>query len=215
MPLSLPRIGRLIRSGHVTLDALLPLILFTVVATITPGGATTLATASGINFGFRRSVPLMVGIAIGLASMAALAAAGLAAFLLAFPSLQIAMKAAGTTYLLWLAWRVGRSGPPNMANKLATPTSLIGGIGLLWLNPKAWAMTAGAAASFAALAGGPEQLAVLLGLTFGLAACASLSLWCWLGLLLARLLKRDWQWRALNLALGVLLVVSIVPMWRE
>ncbi len=52
-------------------DTILPLILFVVVSTITPGGATTLATASGAQFGFRRSMPLMVGIAFGLASLAA------------------------------------------------------------------------------------------------------------------------------------------------
>ena len=52
----------------------LPLILFAVVSTFTPGAATTLATASGAHFGFRRSVPLMAGAALGLASMAATAA---------------------------------------------------------------------------------------------------------------------------------------------
>ena len=88
------------------MDQMLPLILFAVVATVTPGGATALATASGVHFGFRRSLPLMAGIAFGLASMAAAAAIGLASLLLALPSLQFAMKTAGTLYLLWLAWRI-------------------------------------------------------------------------------------------------------------
>jgi len=195
------------------LDAFLPLAVFAVVSTITPGGATTLATASGAHFGFRRSVPLMAGIAVGLASMAAAAAAGLAGLLLTAPSLQIAMKAVGSVYLLWLAWKIGRSGPPHLRPGLVRPTSFGGGVWLLWHNPKGWAMTLGAAASFAALASGPLQLALLLGLTFGTAAAASLSTWCMAGQLLARLLRADWQWRALNAALGALLVASIIPMW--
>ncbi len=193
----------------------LPLVLFVIVATVTPGGATTLATASGAHFGYRRSIPLMAGIAVGLASMAASAAAGLGGVLLALPFLQLGMKTIGSVYLLWLAWKISRSGSPRLQAELARPTSFLGGIWLLWQNPKGWAMTLGAAASFAALAAGPFQLGVLLGCAFGVAAMLSLSLWCVAGLLLARLLRSDAQWRALNLALGLLLVVSIGTMWFE
>jgi threonine/homoserine/homoserine lactone efflux protein len=196
-------------------DPLLSLALFAVVATITPGGATTLATASGARFGFRRSVPLMAGIAIGLATLAAVAAVGLAGLLLAAPALQLAMKVAGSAYLIWLAWRIASSGPPHLEKDLVAPTSFIGGACLLWLNPKGWAMALGAAASFAALAEGPLRLAVLLGAAFGMAAIASLSLWCAGGLLLARLLRTERQWRAVNTALGCLLLASLLPIWVE
>ena len=55
----------------------------------------------------------------------------------------------------------------------------------------------------------------LLGAVFGAAAIISLSLWCLAGQILARVLRRDWQWRALNLTLGLLLVASIIPIWWE
>jgi threonine/homoserine/homoserine lactone efflux protein len=197
------------------LETLMPSILFAVVSTITPGGATTLATASGAHFGFRRSIPLMAGIAIGLASMAGAAAAGLSGLLLALPTLQIAMKLIGSAYLLWLAWRIGRSGPPRSTPSVEKPTGFFAGIWLLWCNPKGWAMTTAAGASFVALAESPVRLAAMLGGIFGAAAIVSLSLWCLAGRALARLLPRDWQWRALNLALAFLLIASIVPMWRE
>ncbi|CAG4889301.1 hypothetical protein [Paraburkholderia saeva] len=58
-------------------------------------------------------------------------------------------------------------------------------------------------------------LAALLGSAFGIAALASLSLWCAAGMVLARRLKTPRQWRVLNVMLGVLLAASIVPMWRE
>ena len=196
-------------------DTILPLALFVLVATVTPGGATTLATASGAQFGFRRSVPLMAGIAVGLATLAAGAGAGLAGLLLAVPSLQTVMRLAGSAYLLWLAWQIARSGPPKLGAEAGVPTSFLGGACLLWLNPKGWAMALGAAASFAMLASGPFQLAVLLGSAFGLAAAVSLSLWCVAGLLLARLLRTERQWRLLNALLGVLLAASVIPMWLE
>ena len=195
-------------------ETVVPLVLFALISTSTPGIATTLSTASGAQFGFRRSVPLMAGSAAGLATVAAAGAAGLAGLLAAVPSLQLAMKIAGSLYLIWLAVRIGRSGPPNLDISIARPNSFFGGAGIQWMNPKGWAMGLGAAASFAALADGPLQLALLFGAVFGLAAAFSLSLWCVAGTLLARLLKTERQWRALNVVLGLLLAASILQMWR-
>ncbi|HVJ34015.1 MAG TPA: LysE family transporter [Terriglobia bacterium] len=197
------------------IEPLIPLILFALVATATPGAATTIATASGAQFGFRRSIPVMLGSACGLAALGLTSGAGLAGLLLAVPTVQGAMKLAGSAYLIWLGWKISRSGAPRPLTEQARPIRFIGGAGLLWLNPKGWAMTLSAAASFAALAGGPGQLGLLLGATFGLTALASLFLWCAAGLLLRRLLQSERQWRALNIMLGLLLVASIIPMWLE
>jgi threonine/homoserine/homoserine lactone efflux protein len=194
-------------------ESLIPLFLFAIVSTISPGGATTLATASGANFGFHRSVPLIAGIATGLASMAASAAVGLGSVLLAAPSMQFVMKAAGSAYLLWLAWQLARRGPPSTGMGANKPTSFVMGVWMLWHNPKGWAMTVGAAASFAAVASGPVSLGLTLGITFGLCAVISLSLWCTAGLILARILRTQTQWRALNVTLGVSLALSILPIW--
>lgn len=195
------------------LDQFFPLIAFAAVSTVTPGATTTLATASGAHFGFRRSLPFMIGVAIGLAAMAVAAAAGLAGLLLAAPSLQFAMKLAGSAYLLWLAVRIGRSGPPHLERSIARPTSLFGALWIQLQNPKGWTMTLGAAASFAGLAGGPAELATLLGAIFGIFALLSLMLWCAAGLLLAQVLRQGWQWQLVNAALGLALAGSIVPMW--
>jgi hypothetical protein len=50
-------------------ELLLSLVTFAVIATASPGGATTLATSSGMRFGLTRSLPLPFGIAVGLASL--------------------------------------------------------------------------------------------------------------------------------------------------
>jgi len=190
------------------------LLLFAVVATITPGGATTLATASGVRFGFQRSLPLVFGIAAGLAVLAASAASGLAALLQGLPGMGLALKLAGTAYLLWLAWRIGSAGAPDgQASDAARPLGFAAGAALLLVNPKAWAMVFGAAASFATLSARPMELALVMAGTFGAAAVGSLSLWCVGGSLLARALSKDWQWRAVNVTLGLLLAASVLPIW--
>jgi len=198
-----------------SLDSILPLALFAIVTAITPGGAATLATSSGARFGFRRSMPLMTGIAMAMALLAAFAAAGLASLLLAAPALLLFMKVAGSAYLIWLAVKIGGSGAPNFIRDLGKPVNFVGGAGLLLLNPKAWTMALGGAASFATLADSPFHLALLLGSTLGLACATSLSVWCLTGFLLARLLRTDRQWRRLNGALGLLLALSVLPIWLK
>ncbi|WP_451985606.1 LysE family translocator [Azospirillum endophyticum] len=195
-----------------TLDGL---ALFVLAATISPGGATTLATASGMNFGYRRSLPLILGISLGLACMAAAAAAGIEGIFVAVPAIQTAVKIAGTLYLLWLALQLSRTGSPKTTGSVASPTSIAGGAWLVLYNPKGWAMTTGAAASFSSIADGPVETAALLGFAFGCFALFSLSVWCLGGQLLRRVLTRNWQWRALNIALALLLVASILPIWIE
>jgi threonine/homoserine/homoserine lactone efflux protein len=192
---------------------LIPLAVFVASSTFTPGGQTTLMTATGAQFGFLRSIPLILGVAVGLASMAGGTALGLGSILLAASSLQLLMKAAGSLYLLWLSWKIARSGPPRLRAHSDRPAGLISGVWMVWHNPKGWAMTLGAAASFSSLEKSPGKLALLLAAAFGCAAILSLIIWCSGGLLLSRLIKTDRQWTVLNRCLGALLTLSILFVW--
>jgi len=196
-------------------ELFISLVTFAIVATITPGGATTLATASGAQFGFVRSIPLLAGIAFGLASLVGVVGGGLGSVILSWPQLQFWLRVAGSAYLLWLSWTISRLGAPNTnTSGPASPMNFVTGILLLWLNPKGWTMAVAAAAAYAAFSDSPVHLAILLGGTFGLAATLSLSIWCTGGLWLSRVLRTENQWRATNFALGLLLAASIIPMWR-
>lgn len=195
------------------LARLAALLTFVFVSTISPGGATTMASASGTSFGFRRSIPLIVGIAAGLAAMGMASAVGLSNILLTLPFLQWAMKAAGSAYLAVLAWGIAKRGRPQPSATAARPTGLASGAWLVLHNPKGWAMTAAASTSFADIADGPLALGLLLGATFGTFALASLSLWCSAGTIVARALRTDRHWHWLNRALAALLIASVVPMW--
>ena len=195
------------------MGGLLALTAFALVATITPGGATTLATSSGARFGLRRSVPMLSGIVAALAVMAAAAAAGLGSLILAAPALRLALEIVGTAYLLWLAVRTARRGAPDDSSGGEQPLSFAKGAGLLLYNPKGWAMTVAAAASFAGLLADPVWLAALFGVVFAVASTVSLAVWCSLGVVLSRLIRTSRQWRAVNGLLALLLLASIVPIW--
>lgn len=191
------------------------LLAFVLVATISPGGATALATASGASFGYRRSLGLLAGIALGLGTMAAFAALGLSRILAVFPQAQIFMKIVGTAYLLWLALKLVRQAAPGASTQPAQPRGIATGIWLVWQNPKGWAMTTSASAAYVGLVSGPALLAVALGVCFSVMAAISLSIWCFAGQAIGKTLKTQAQWRMLNGGLAALLVLSIVPLWRE
>ncbi|MEJ2631557.1 MAG: hypothetical protein P8015_10100 [Acidihalobacter sp.] len=76
-------------------------------------------------------------------------------------------------------------------------------------------MTLGAAASFGALTGSPFVFAGVLCAAFGMGAIASLSLWCVIGRTLSRYLNKRHHWRMVNIALGLLIAISIIPIWEE
>ncbi|WP_298985496.1 LysE family translocator [uncultured Roseibium sp.] len=195
-------------------EQVLALILFAVVATSSPGGATTLVTASGARFGYRRSLPLILGIALALATLVAVSGTSFATTIIAAPSLHLAAKGIGSIYLLWLAAKIGLAGPPaaSKANS-QQPIGFLGGAMLLLVNPKAWAMALAVASSFSQIAVHPTTLGFILATIFAVAACLSLSVWALAGSVVARTLSRAWHWHMFNWTMAVLLLASIVMFW--
>lgn len=195
-------------------ESIIPLIGFAVAATVSPGGATSLATASGIRFGYVRSLPLVIGMATSLAVLISVSALGLAAVILALPSLALAMKVAGSAYLAWLALLIGRAGAPDTASKkVEQPFGAASGMMLTLVNPKAWAMALGVAGSFAEVASDPVTLVIILAATFGGCGFIALSSWTLFGAMLARLLRTERQWRVVNAILALMLLISIATFW--
>lgn len=88
------------------LDVFLALITFAFVMTFTPGPNNIMLAASGVNFGFTRTVPHMAGVSIGFLLLVLACGTGLGLVFVALPSLQLALKIAGAIYMLWLAIKV-------------------------------------------------------------------------------------------------------------
>lgn len=198
----------------VTSELWVSLLIFAGVATISPGGATTLATASGVQFGFLRSIPLLAGIALGMATLIGSVAVGLASIIVSWPELQFWLRVVGSIYLLWLAWVICNAPPPGDSTQgSTTPFGFLAGYLMLWLNPKAWSMAFASAGAYSQLSENRLNLALLLGAVFAGLGTLSLTLWCVSGACLSKLIKEPRQWRIVNITLGLLIVASIVSMW--
>ncbi len=197
-------------------EQLISLTLFAMVMTFSPGPANVLLASSGVRYGLRRSIPLWLGIVMGLVVLLAVTALGLGSLLHAEPSIQIVMKAIGSVYLVWLGWNIAHSESPNLAGaeQPGRPGYLVGFTNTL-VNPKGWTMAVGAAAGYASLSPSALGLALILGAVFAMVAVPNWLLWCGGEQAISRALRTDRAWRIANGILGALVLVSVAPMWLE
>jgi threonine/homoserine/homoserine lactone efflux protein len=150
----------------------LPFATYSFVMSITPGPNNVMLTASGATFGFRRTVPHMLGISVGFSVQLLAVCAGLGAIFTRWPDLQTLLRWAGAAYLIYLGWRLLRSGEAR-ASHAPKPVTFLEAAIFQFLNPKAWVMTLTAATLFL-----PRQLGLLIACLYMVAIMALINLPC-------------------------------------
>lgn len=203
-------------TSSLSAELLLALLGFAFVTSVTPGPGNFLLLASGANFGFRRSLPLLLGISFGFLTMVFCVGMGLGPLLQRSAMVYDLLKLACVGYVLWLAWRIARSAPKARggAGEQARPFGFLQAALLQWLNPKAWAVALIVTVSYAAPGMSAEETAAGLLLVIFFFACVnlpSISLWALGGLALRRLLNDPVKLRRFNAAMALLLVLSMAP----
>ena len=92
-----------------TYDLLFALFAFAFATVITPGPNNLMLLASGANFGFRRTVPHMLGIALGMPAMVVVVGLGMMQVFEAWPLSLTILKTLSVIYLLFLAWKIAHT----------------------------------------------------------------------------------------------------------
>ncbi|TMM54740.1 LysE family translocator [Sulfitobacter sabulilitoris] len=185
------------------------LLGFAFAATVTPGPNNIMLMTSGANFGFRRTMPHMLGIVGGMSLMTLLVGAGLVALFDAVPALNIVLKVVSVGYLLWLAGKIAMAGPVEGSDKDSRPMTALQAAAFQWVNPKAWAMCLSAVTLYA-----PDRslfsVAMVAG-AFALVSFPAISVWAWLGTVVRQWLSNATRLRAFNITMAALLVASLYP----
>lgn len=198
------------------LSLFLSMLGFLWVAAITPGPNNMLLTASGANFGFLRSLWLLIGIMIGMQVMLLMVAFGIGGLILLYPSLHLILKIAGSAYLLWLAWKIATASYEKLEtdNAPAAPMPFWQGGLLQLINPKAWLMALGAVASFSLA--GDEYRHSVVAISIGMALVNMVSGLIWLGFgsLIGRILRSRRAWTIFNVSMGLLTAACVLLIWR-
>jgi len=194
------------------LNIFLALVLFSTVMAFTPGPNNIMLAASGVNFGFARTVPHMAGITLGFFALLAACGAGLGLVFTALPGLQLGLKVAGAAYMLFLAFKVATAhlskadgAPPPR------PFTFLQAAAFQWVNPKAVVACLSAMAIYVRPGHERTDFPILLAVLMT-ATVLSTSTWAGFGVGLRRLLREPGHARVFNLAMALLLVASVVPM---
>lgn len=191
------------------LDLLFALVAFAVVASGTPGPNLLMVMASGANFGIRRTVPHMAGIALGFGVMIVVIGVGLMQVFETWPLAQTVLRVVSFAYLLWLAFKIAAAGSVGRATSIATPLNIWQGAAFQWVNPKAWAV-AMAAISLYAPAQDLHSVLTVAGVFVAISPVITF-IWALLGRAISRLLTKPTHLRIFNISMAILLVGSFIP----
>jgi len=190
-------------------ELLWALVLYAFVASITPGPNNLMLMASGANFGFRRTIPHMLGIGIGFTLMVFLVGIGLMGVFDTVPYSYDILKVASVIYLVWLAWKVANSGEAKNEGGAATPITFVQAALFQWVNPKAWSMALTAITLYA-----PDrsfESVVAVAIVFGAVNLPCVSSWTVLGQQMRLFLTNPARLRAFNYTMAALLIATLVP----
>lgn len=192
-------------------DQVIALVTFVAVGSGSPGPNNTLLLASGAGFGFRRTIPHVVGTAIGISTLVVIAAAGAAAIVTAAPGVELVLKVLASAYLLYLAFRLAGG---IAVDRVSTPApfSVRRGAAFQVINPKGWFFAFAVVAGFAS----SSRTAFTDALCLGIIACvvgATAAGWALGGSALSRALATERSRRIAGVVLGLVLAASVVLLW--
>ena len=194
---------------------LIAFVLFATVMFFTPGPNNIMLLSSGLTYGFRPTIPHIMGITIGFAFMVGAVGLGLGTIFIAYPVLQTILKYAGVAYLVYLAWAIAMSEPPSAdQDRSGRPMTFWGAAMFQWVNAKGWVMVIGTITAYAAIAAYPWNIAiqVSLSLILGVLSCTT---WALFGTALRPVLTSRRAVRAFNIVMAVLLLASLYPVFMD
>lgn len=192
-------------------DILLALVFFAFATVFSPGPNNLMLMASGANFGLRRSVPHLLGVATGFPAMIVLVGLGVMQLFDAWPPSYMLLRGLSVLYMLWLAWKIAHAAPPENAQAESRPLTYWQASAFQWVNPKAWSMGLGAITLYAT-SRSLEAILLVAG-TYLLIGMCSATTWTLLGTGIRRLLRRPAWLRAFNWGMAALLLASLVPVF--
>ncbi len=191
------------------MELLLSLLGFALVGVITPGPNNVMLMTSGANFGYRRSLPHMIGVGIGLPILIVPVGLGVITLFEIWPTLRAIMEVLCVSYLLWLAWKIAHAAAPSERKANGHPLTILQASAFQWVNPKAWTMALGAITLFAP---GREFTTILwVAGAYLFVATFSTNIWVLAERQLQHWLSNGRRLRNFNRAMATLLVVSMVP----
>ncbi|AJQ96386.1 LysE family translocator [Gynuella sunshinyii] len=189
---------------------LLSVMLFAFTVTITPGPNNLMLTASGVNFGFARTVPHLLGVTFGYTLLCIAVALGLGALFVRFPILHSALKVIGAVYLLYLAWKIAMSGRVVEGSRNEQPMTFWQGAVFQLVNPKGWTMAVTAISAFTVEGEALTASLIIVVVCLALVSLPCCSCWALLGTQIKQFLTSHRALKIFNYSLASLTAGSVL-----
>jgi threonine/homoserine/homoserine lactone efflux protein len=189
------------------------LLLFCTAMSFSPGPNTTLSTALAANHGLRRALRFCLAVPTGWTLLMLACGLGLGALVTGVPALRWGVKLAGVAYMLWLAWKVANATRLSDVDESRLDVTFTQGVGLQFLNIKAWMLALTLTAGWVVNAAGQpaanpgQRLAIICGVMV-LFAFTSNFTYALAGSLLRRWLSQGNRLLWFNRALALILVAT-------
>lgn len=194
-----------------SLSLYLAFMLYAFVTSITPGPNNLLALSSGVNFGLKRTTPLVLGICFGFSLMFVVIALGMNQLFVRYPVIIPVLKIGGSLYILYLAYLIAQAGDiENNESAGLKPLGFWKGAIYQWINPKGWIVLIGAVTAYINDATPPVEI-VLIGLLYGTVGVPCVMMWAVIGGKLSQFLSRGNRMKVFNRCMGILLALSLIP----
>jgi threonine/homoserine/homoserine lactone efflux protein len=195
------------------------LILFVISTSITPGPNNLMIMASGVNFGFRKSLPHLLGVDIGFPLMLIAVGMGVNQVFEYVPSLMAWLKIVGALYLTYLAFKIATH-PVRMSKEpdsqsIAKPFTFLQAALFQWVNPKAWIMAVGAVVTYVVADADYVTQVCLIALLFILFGAPCTVAWLSFGSSLKEMLSNPKRLKVFNIVMACLLMTSLLPVFIE
>lgn len=189
-----------------TQESITALIGLAISMTWTPGPNNTLLSASGANFGWRKTLPHVMGVTIGFPLMLSVVALGLERAVGQSAALMGALRWIGIGVILMFAWRIAMADPAATGAR-GRPLTFLEAVAFQWVNPKAWGLAVYVTTTYgsghAALSNTAFAAAAFL-----VSGFASSATWAVFGAAIGVALSQGWRLRAFNIAMALLLLAS-------
>lgn len=191
------------------------LLVLATAMSFTPGPNTTLSTALAANHGLRRSLRFVLAVPVGWVLLLALCALGVGALVTGIPALRWAIKGVGIAYLLWLAFKLSRSGQLAQAQQAQLQVGFDQGVLLQFVNIKAWLLALTIVAGWVAGQSDVTTRMLVVLPVMALYALSSNLLYACIGAALRQWLAQGQRLLWFNRGMAALLVLTAIWMLQS
>ena len=174
----------------------------------TPGPNNAVASYSAFTFGFKKTIPLIMGVGLGYTTLVILINFVLISIFKTYPIIQEIIRILGTVFLVYLAYKIATSNTSNNEKK-TNPVTFYDTFVFQFINPK------GVMAATTLISKFVDQdnyisTSVMVIIVCSLTAFSSITAWTLLGKFLRKFATNNSFIKRFNYVMSVLILVCII-----